>query len=99
MTGNALAKVRFFFVRGLAVLAVIVTYAIGTIGPQVAAGVGISALALPTSTTSAEAWWRRGFRRRRVVCAPPRRAVFARRSRWGGGWGHRSWWGGGWGGY
>jgi hypothetical protein len=86
MTGNALATVRSFFVRGLAVLAVIVTYAVGTVGTQLAAGVGISALALTTSTTPAEAWCCRR-RRRRVFVFAPRRRVFVRRSWWGGGWG------------
>jgi hypothetical protein len=86
MTGNALAKVRSFFVRGLAVLAVIVTYAVGAVGTQLAAGVGISALALTTSTIPAEAWCCRR-RRRRLFVVAPRRRVFYRRRDWWGGWG------------
>jgi hypothetical protein len=83
VTGNALAKVRSFLVRGLAVAAVVVTYAVGSIGPQVAGIVGVSTLALAT-TTSAQAQWRRGRYRRRAVFVRRRRPVrrsFVRRRR------------------
>jgi len=66
MTGNMLARVRYFFIRGLAVLAVILTYAVSGVGTQVASLVGVSSLALVTTTTTAQAqWWRR--RRRFIV--------------------------------
>jgi len=76
MTGNALAKVRSFFIRGLAVMAVILTYVVGSVGTQVATSVGISALALTTTATPAEAWWRRGRYRRGYY---PRRRIYRRR--------------------
>jgi hypothetical protein len=61
MTGNVLARLRSFIIRGLAVLAVIVTYAVTSLGTQVASWVGVSTLALTTMTaTPAEAqYWRR----------------------------------------
>ncbi len=60
MKGNILAKARATVVRGLAVVAVIATYAVGSLGAQVATTMGISTLALTTSATPAGAWWRRG---------------------------------------
>jgi hypothetical protein len=60
MTGNVLSKVRSFIVRGLAVVAVVATYAIGNIGAQIATSVGVSAVALTSTATPANAWWRRG---------------------------------------
>jgi hypothetical protein len=85
MTENALAKVRSFLVRGLAVVAVVVTYAVSSVGTQVAAVIGVSTLALATTTTPAEAYWR-GRRRRRVYFArrrrPFRRYYVRRRRRW-----------------
>lgn len=59
MTGNALAKVRSFLVRGLAVMAVVLTYTVGSVGMQVASMVGLTGLALTTSATPAQAYWRR----------------------------------------
>ena len=76
MTGNVLARARSFIVRGLAVVAVVVTYVVGSLGTQVASwvGVSVSTLALTTMTsTPAEAqywrrrrrfWVRRRYRRR-----------------------------------
>ena len=58
---NVLASARAVVIRGLAVVAVLVTYAVGTIGTQVATTVGVSTLALTTSATPASAWWRRGW--------------------------------------
>jgi hypothetical protein len=85
MTENALAKVRSFLVRGLAVVAVVVTYAVSSVGTQVAGVLGVSTLALATTTTPAEAYWR-GRRRRRVYFArrrrPFRRYYVRRRRRW-----------------
>jgi hypothetical protein len=57
--------IRSLLVRGLAVMAVVVTYAFSGIGAQVASVVGISALALTTTSTSADAYYRRRYRRRR----------------------------------
>jgi len=71
-----ITKARGFLLRGLAVMAVVLTYAVGTVGTQVAAVVGISSLALATTTTSAQAYYRRRWRGVRVV---PRRRVYARR--------------------
>jgi uncharacterized iron-regulated membrane protein len=66
MTGNVLARVRYFVIRGLAVLAVIMTYAVSGVGTQVASLVGVSSLALVATTATAQAqWWRR--RRRRFI--------------------------------
>jgi hypothetical protein len=89
MTGNALAKVRSFLVRGSAVVVVVLTYIVGGAVIQLASMVGVSTLALTTTATPAHAWYRRRFRRR--VFAPyfapyfvrrryfPRRRYFARR--------------------
>jgi hypothetical protein len=85
MTENALAKVRSYLVRGLAVAAVVVTYAATSVGAHVASVIGVSTLALATTTTPAEAYWRRR-RRRRVYFArrrrPFRRYYVRRRRRW-----------------
>jgi hypothetical protein len=51
MTGNVLAKARSVVVRGVAVVAVIATYAMGNLGTQVAATLGVSALGLTTTAT------------------------------------------------
>jgi len=87
MMESTLAKMRTVLIRGLAVVAVVGTYAIGTVATQVAAGVGISTLALTTSTTPAKAgyggWWGRGRFRHRAFAFAPRRRFF-----------HRRWWGG-----
>jgi hypothetical protein len=61
MTGNVLAKARSFVVRGMAVVAVLATYAVGTITTQVATSLGLTALTLTTTATPANAWWRRGY--------------------------------------
>ena len=62
MTRNILTKTRAIVIRSLAVAAVLVTYAAGSIGIQVATTVGVSTLALTTSTSPARAWWRRSWR-------------------------------------
>jgi uncharacterized protein (DUF2062 family) len=68
-----LVKVRSFFIRGLAVVAVVGTYALGSIGSHVLSGagvssllstVGVSSVLLTTTTTPADAYWRRRRRRR-----------------------------------
>ena len=70
MTGNALAKARSILLRSLAVVAVVLTYAVGTVGTHVASMVGLSTLALATSSTAANAQY---YRRRRYVRVVPRR--------------------------
>lgn len=68
MTNVAVAKVRSFLVRGLAVLALLLTYALGSVGTQVLTAVGVSTLALATTSQPAQAGWRwrrRRWRRRR----------------------------------
>jgi hypothetical protein len=72
MAGNALAKLRSFLVRGLAVAAVLLTYAVGTVGTQLAGALGMSGLMLATTATPADAYYRRRVRGRRYV---PRRRV------------------------
>jgi hypothetical protein len=68
MRENVLAKARTIVIRTLAIVAVLATYAVGSIGTQVATTLGISTLALTTSSTSAQAWWRRGWGWRRGGC-------------------------------
>ncbi len=64
MTSSVLAKVRSLLIRGLAVVAVLLTYAVGNVGTQVLSAVGLSTLALTTTSTPAAAQWRRRWRRR-----------------------------------
>ena len=82
MTRTVLAKVRSYAIRGVAVMAVLLTYAVSSVGTQVLSVVGISTLALATSTTPAAAQWRRRRWRRRYY--PVRRRY---RRRW-----RRRWW-------
>jgi hypothetical protein len=60
MTGDimngSLSKLRTILVRGLAVVAVVLTYAVSSIGAIGIAGLGLS--------TPAQAWWYRGGYRR-----------------------------------
>ncbi|MFO1099456.1 MAG: hypothetical protein U1E81_14625 [Xanthobacteraceae bacterium] len=67
MTGTVVARARALLVRGLAVAAVLFTYAIGNVGTQFLTTVGVSSLALTTSVKPADArrWRRRRYRRRR----------------------------------
>ena len=79
MTRAVLAKVRSYMIRGVAVVAVLLTYAVSSVGTQVLSVVGVSTLALATSTAPAAAQWRRRrYRRRRYY--PVRRRY--RRRRW-----------------
>jgi len=59
----------------MAVVAVILTYALSGVGTQVATTLGISALTLTTTAQPAQAWWRRRFHRRRFY----RRRFYRRR--------------------
>jgi hypothetical protein len=67
MAGNVLTKARSFVIHGLAAVTVIATYALGSIGAQIVTTLGVSTLALTTTTTSAHArrGWRRGWGFRR----------------------------------
>ena len=65
MTEIIAARARALLVRGLAVAAVVLTYAAGSVGTQVLSAVGISSLALTSSVAPAEAGWRRRRWRRR----------------------------------
>jgi len=100
MSANMLAKARAAAVRGLAVVAVVGTYAVGSLGGQVATTIGLSSLALTTSATPASAWWRRGWGwgwRRPVVWGWRRPVVWGWRRPvvlgWGAPWGWRRGWG------
>src|SRR6516225_6269293 len=60
-------KIRSFMVRGLAVITVVLTYALGNVGTQVLSVAGISAVGGTATATPANAWRRfrhRRFRRR-----------------------------------
>jgi len=76
MTGASmmLAKLRTYLIRGLAVVAVVLTYAVSGVGT-----VGITSLALTTTSTPAEAawWWGRHRYYRRYWA--PRRYWYRRR--------------------
>jgi hypothetical protein len=68
MQGNALEKARAFLIRGLAVVAVVMTYVFSGVGAQVAGVVGVTGLTLFTTAKPAEAGYRyrrRRYRRRR----------------------------------
>ena len=82
MTGS-LEKLRAILVRGLAVVAVVLTYAVTGLGTQVATTLGLSAVALTSTTNSAEAgWWGRRRYRRGVYWGgyyPYRRRWYRRR--------------------
>jgi hypothetical protein len=84
MQENVAVKLRAFLLRGLAVVAVVLTYAVGSVGLQVASVVGVSSVVLATTATPAQAQWRRG--RRRVIFVrrrrPVRRLFVRRRRRW-----------------
>jgi hypothetical protein len=76
MTGTVVAKVRSFLIRGLAVVAVILAYALGSVTTHVLSVVGVSSLVLATTATPAAAqrrWRRRRWRRRAPVRRPVRR--------------------------
>jgi len=80
---NVLAKARVIVIRAAALAAVLVTYAVGSIGTQVATTLGVSTLALTTSSTHAHAGWRR-----RWTLRTPGWQGWG----WRRGW-HRCWWG------
>jgi hypothetical protein len=66
MTTTVGARIRAFLVRFLAVVAVVLTYAMGSVGTQVLGVAGISAVGLATTATPAQArrYRRRYYRRR-----------------------------------
>ena len=83
---ESLANLRAIMIRGLAVVAVVLTYAVTSVGTQVATTLGISAGALTTTTTSAQAGW--GWGRRRYH----RGYWWGPRRRWWGYGYRRRWW-------
>ena len=80
MTGTVVAKVRSFLIRGSAVIAVVLTYALGSVTTHVLSVVGVSSLVMATTATPAHAqrWRRRRWRR----YVPVRRRVWRRRRWW-----------------
>jgi hypothetical protein len=79
---------------------VVATYAVGSMGTQVATAVGVSTLALTASATPASAWWRRGWGwgwRRPVIWGWRRPVIWGWRRPvvwgWGAPWGWRRGWG------
>ena len=83
MTEIVVAKIRSFLIRGLAVLALIGTYALSGVGTQVLTTIGLSSFVMATSATPADAHWRRRRRYRYVR----RRHRYVRRRRR-----RRYWW-------
>ena len=68
MKETIVASVRSFLIRGLAVLALVVTYAVSGVGTQVLSTVGLTGLMVASSATPADAYhWRRRRRRHRYV--------------------------------
>jgi hypothetical protein len=76
----SLANLRSILIRGLAVVAVLLTYAVSSIGTQVATSIGIASLTLTAASTPAEAGWGWGRRRyRRGYWWGARRSYYRRR--------------------
>ena len=75
MTRILVARVRSLLVRGVAVVAVVLTYALASAGTHVLSVAGVSSLALVTTATPADAQRRRRRRRRRVCVRRRRRVV------------------------
>jgi hypothetical protein len=75
MTGS-LATLRTLLIRGLAVVAVVFTYTVSSIGT-----IGIAGLGLTATSTQAQAWWYRGGYRgyRRGYWGGYRRGYYRRR--------------------
>jgi len=74
MTSDVVAKARFFLIRSLAVVAVVLTYAWGTLTSSILSvpgvtslltAAGLSGFVLTTTSTPADAYRRRRRRRRR----------------------------------
>jgi hypothetical protein len=61
MTGDIMTKLRAILIRGLAVVAVVMTYAVGTIGTVGLAGLGLSATSTPAEAGWRGRYWRRGY--------------------------------------
>jgi hypothetical protein len=60
--GGSLAAVRSVLVHAVAVLVMVLTYALGSAGTQILSVAGLSGLALATTATPADARRRRGRR-------------------------------------
>jgi hypothetical protein len=61
--GEILGAVRSFVVHTIAVLVIVLTYALGSAGTHILSVAGLSGLALATSATPADAYRRRRRRR------------------------------------
>ena len=84
MTGTIVTKMRAFLIRGLAVVAVVGTYAASSVGTHILGAIGVTGVVLTTTATPAHAWhrgWphRRWRRRRGRRWAPIRRRRGRRR--------------------
>jgi hypothetical protein len=77
MTGDIMTKLRAILVRSLAVVAVLMTYAVGTIGTVGLAGLGLSATSTPAEAGWRGRYWRRGYYGYRTWY--PRRTWYRRR--------------------
>ena len=79
--GGSLAAVRSYLVHAVAVLVMVLTYALGSAGTQLLSVAGLSGLALATTATPASAQpWRR--RRRRCYQRCRHRGWTSRRRCW-----------------
>ena len=67
---------KSFLVRGLAVLALILTYTLSGVGTQVLSTVGLSSLMVAATATPADAHWYRRRRRYRYVRRRRRRRYY-----------------------
>jgi len=76
MTETVMGGMKSFLVRGLAVLALILTYAVSGVGTQVLSTVGLSSLMVASTTTPADAHWYRRRRRYRYVRRRRRRRYY-----------------------
>ena len=56
MTGDIMTQLRAILIRCLAVFAVVLTYAVSSIGT-----IGLAGLGLTATSTQAQAWYRRGW--------------------------------------
>jgi hypothetical protein len=77
-TGDIMTKLRDVLIRGLAVVAVVLTYAVSSIGT-----IGLAGLGLTATSSQAQAWWYRGGYRR---------GYWGRGWGYRGGYYRRRWW-------
>ena len=70
-----MTKLRAILIRGLAVVAVVMTYAVASIGTVGLAGLGLTAASTPAEAGYRGRYWRRGY-------WYPRRSYYYRRRWW-----------------